>query len=169
MSGKLEKVYGPHALRAVLLKRPDAVKRLVIADGRASRAKRYSRVTEDYLRLVEAAAPAVEPQVLPWAVSFRETGLRKDDGHGGICAFLQPRRIYTEDDLDDLATSRLAVALDQLSNPRNLGTVLRSAAFFRADAVILHRHASADVTPEVVQIASGVATIVQLASGLCNA
>ena len=162
MSSQSEKVYGNHAVRAVLLRRPEAVRRVLIAHDSAKRNKPYAKIVQDYLGLVKGTAPAVEPDVLTWTAFFRETGLSKDDGHSGICAFVDPRPIYTEDDLADLATSRLAVALDQVSNPRNLGTVLRSAAFFGANAVILHRHRSADITPEVVMIASGGAEFLRI-------
>jgi 23S rRNA (guanosine2251-2'-O)-methyltransferase len=162
MSGQIEKVYGSHAVRAVLLRRPEAVKRVLVADPRGGGAERESHVTRAYLDLVDRTAPGVEPEVLPWSAFFRQAGLRKEDGHNGICALVRPRRICTEADLAELASSRLVVALDQVSNPRNLGTVLRSAAFFGADALILHRHRSAEVTPEVVMIASGGAEFLRI-------
>lgn len=153
MPHELDKVYGKHAVRAVLLRRPKAVTKILIADGGARRQKRYAPVTEEYLRLVEAAP--VKAQIVPWNEFFRLTGLNRDDGHQGICIFTRPKRIYSENDLGDLAPKRLVIALDQLSNPRNLGTILRSAAYFRVDGVILMQYRSAQITPEVVQISSG--------------
>jgi len=93
--------------------------------------------------------------VLPWSDFFNETELEKDDGHQGICIYTSPRPIYRDQDLGDLASGRLVLALDQLSNPRNFGTILRSAAYFRVDALIVHKNRTAQITPEVLKIASG--------------
>jgi 23S rRNA (guanosine2251-2'-O)-methyltransferase len=63
--------------------------------------------------------------------------------------------VLGEHDLDRLANGRLVVALDQISDPQNLGSMLRSAAFFGADAILLLKNRSAELTPKVSRIAVG--------------
>ncbi len=56
--------------------------------------------------------------------------------HEGICISVRPRRVHSVDAL--LRESwRGAVAIDDVSNPHNVGAIVRSAAFFGVDAVIL--------------------------------
>ena len=57
--------------------------------------------------------------------------------------------------LEGPADGTLIVCLDSITDPRNLGAILRSAAFFRATAVIIPQDRSAEVTPLVERIAEG--------------
>jgi 23S rRNA (guanosine2251-2'-O)-methyltransferase len=97
-----------------------------------------------------------------WPDFRRLTGLTDDDKHQGVCVLAKPRRVYAEHELDRLAEGRLVVALDQISDPQNLGAVLRSAAFFGADAILVLKNRSAEVTPKVARIAVGGAEFVEI-------
>lgn len=136
----------------MFLKRPGDVKRLILG-GKPS-----------YHRDVMAAAreAGVEPELVPWPVFRKLTGLGDEDKHQGTCVFAAPREVFGEHDLDRLAGARLVVALDQITDPQNLGAVLRSAAFFGADAVLLLKNRSAELTPKVARIAVGGAEFVDL-------
>ena len=76
--------------------------------------------------------------------------------------FTARRPVYGEHDLDRLANGRLVIALDQISDPQNLGAMLRAAAFFGADAVLLLKNRSAELTPKVARIAVGGAEFVDV-------
>jgi 23S rRNA (guanosine2251-2'-O)-methyltransferase len=145
-------VFGKHSARAVFLTRPQDVRRLILG-GRP----------EYHADLMQAASAAgVVPELVSWPEFRRLTGLTDDDKHQGVCVFAAPRRIFAEHELDRLAAGRLVVALDQISDPQNLGAVLRSAAFFGADAVLLLKNRSAEVTPKVARIAVGGAELVDV-------
>jgi 23S rRNA (guanosine2251-2'-O)-methyltransferase len=147
-----ELVYGKHSVRAVFLTRPDAVKRMILG-GKPS----Y------HAELIAAARQAgVEPELVAWPAFRRLTGLTDDDKHQGVCVFTTPRRVFSEHELERLSDGRLVVALDQISDPQNLGAVLRSAAFFAADAVLLLKNRSAELTPKVARIAVGGAEFVDV-------
>ena len=160
MTKNLEVIYGRHSVRAVILTRPADVKRVVIYEGRKNKAAPHTHWTGEYLKLVQPAE--VEPQIVPWREFLHLTGLRESDKHQGICVFAEPRQVHDENDLDDLSAGHLVVALDQISNPRNLGTILRTCGFFGVDAVLLLRNSAADITPEVLRIASGGAEFVKI-------
>jgi 23S rRNA (guanosine2251-2'-O)-methyltransferase len=109
-----------------------------------------------------ARAAGVEPELVEWPVFHRLTGLTDDDKHQGVCVFAKPRRVFAEHELDRLADRHRVVALDQISDPQNLGAVLRAAAFFGADAVLLLKNRSAELTPKVARIAVGGAEFVDV-------
>jgi len=109
-----------------------------------------------------ARRAGVEPEFVAWPEFRGLTGLTDEDKHQGACVFASPRRIYAEHELDRLADGRLVIALDQISDPQNLGAVLRSAAFFGADAILLLKNRSAELTPKVARIAVGGAEFVDV-------
>jgi 23S rRNA (guanosine2251-2'-O)-methyltransferase len=148
----VELVYGKHSVRAVFLVRPGDVRRLILG-GKPS-------YHEDVV--VFARRAGVEPEFFGWPEFRRLTGLTDDDKHQGVCVFARPRRVFAEHELDRLAQRRLVIALDQISDPQNLGAVLRSAAFFGADAVLLLKNRSAELTPKVARIAVGGAEFVDV-------
>jgi 23S rRNA (guanosine2251-2'-O)-methyltransferase len=81
---------------------------------------------------------------LPEPVEARdiERALGGQAVHQGIAVVSDP---LPEPELEDLAQARLVVVLDQVTDPHNVGAVIRSAAAFGAAAVILtERHGPAD-------------------------
>jgi 23S rRNA (guanosine2251-2'-O)-methyltransferase len=148
----VEKVFGKHSVRAVFMVRPKAVRRLILA-GKES-------YHEEFVALARAAS--IKPELLPWGAFLREGGLTEDDKHQGICVFTDPRPALGEHDLGLLRDARIVLALDQISDPQNLGAMLRNAAFFGADAVLILRNRSAEVSPTVARIAVGAAELVRI-------
>jgi 23S rRNA (guanosine2251-2'-O)-methyltransferase len=148
----VETVFGKHSVRAVLIARPASVRRMILAGK------------EDYHRdLVELArAHEIEPEWLSWPEFLRAGGFSEDEKHQGVAVLTERRPVFGEADLNRLAGARLVLALDQISDPQNLGTILRAAAFFRADAVLLLRNRSAEVTPLVARVAVGGAELVDV-------
>ncbi|HEY2316904.1 MAG TPA: 23S rRNA (guanosine(2251)-2'-O)-methyltransferase RlmB [Solirubrobacteraceae bacterium] len=146
----VDKVFGKHSVRAVLLARPESVTRLVLA-GKES----YHR---DLIALARSAG--LEPEMLPWPEFRRAGGVTDEDKHQGIVAITRPRPLRTEADLDELAEARVILALDQISDPQNLGTILRSAAFFGVDGLLVMKNRAAEVSPLVARVAVGGAELV---------
>ena len=112
--------------------------------------------------MAAARRAGVEPELVAWPDFRRLTGLTDDDKHQGECVFAEPRRVFAEHELDRLADGRLVIALDQISDPQNLGAMLRAAAFFGADAILLLKNRSAELTPKVARIAVGGAEFVDV-------
>jgi 23S rRNA (guanosine2251-2'-O)-methyltransferase len=148
----VDKVFGKHSVRAVLLTRPESVTRLVLA-GKES----YHR---DLIDLARQAG--INAEFLPWPEFRRVGGVTDDDKHQGIVAITTPRPLRTEADLDELADARVVLALDQISDPQNLGTVLRSAAFFGVDGLLIMKNRAAEVSPLVARVAVGGAELVPI-------
>ena len=74
--------------------------------------------------------------------------------HQGVVAWCEP---YTYADAWELAGSRepLLCCLDQVTDPRNLGAVVRSAAGAGATGVVLPAHGAAVVTAAVCRASAG--------------
>ncbi len=81
---------------------------------------------------------------LPEPVEAREIERAAGEGavHQGIAVLADP---LPELDLSDLAGARLVVVLDQVTDPHNVGAIIRTAAAFGAAAVVLtERHGPAE-------------------------
>ena len=125
----LERIFGKHSVKAVFLTRPQTVRRLIIAGE------------EDYHRefIEMAAKTGLAAEFMPWADFLRFGGFTRDEKHQGIFVLADPRTIYSEKDFDLIEDARVLLALDQISNPQNLATILRGASFFGVDAVLMLR------------------------------
>jgi 23S rRNA (guanosine2251-2'-O)-methyltransferase len=149
-------VYGLHAVRAVIARRPQDVLRLCFAAGR------------DDLRMRElrefAAAQGVKVTNSPMASLDQESG---GAAHQGVLAEVRPGISLHENGLLDLLTAMqsppLVLVLDGVSDPHNLGACLRTAEAAGATAVVAPRDRAAGLTPAVRKVAAGAAEIVPFA------
>ena len=91
-----------------------------------------------------------KPKIVPEKALTELAGTRD---HQGVVARVEPFRYA---DAFELAKGEpLLVALDQVTDPRNLGAVIRSADGAGANGVILPAHNSARVTPVVARSSAG--------------
>ena len=109
-----------------------------------------------------ARQAGIEPELLSWPAFRRQADVTDDDKHQGVVALTDRREVLGEGELDQLADARAVLALDQISDPQNLGTILRTAAFFGVDGVLLLKNRSAELSPLVARIAVGGAEFVKV-------
>jgi 23S rRNA (guanosine2251-2'-O)-methyltransferase len=81
----------------------------------------------------------------------------RTDAPQGVLAFAQP---LEEADLDDLCRSTrrgppFLLVLDGVTDPHNLGSLLRTAEIAGVTGVVLPRHRAANVTATVTKVAAG--------------
>jgi 23S rRNA (guanosine2251-2'-O)-methyltransferase len=151
-------VYGLHAVRAVIARRPQDMLRLCLAAGRDDQRMRELREL--------AATQGVPVTNAPMASLDRETG---GAVHQGVLAEVRPSASLNENALLDLLTRTTAPApalvlvLDGVSDPHNLGACLRTADAAGATAVVAPRDRAAGLTPVVRKVAAGAAEIVPFA------
>jgi 23S rRNA (guanosine2251-2'-O)-methyltransferase len=135
---KREQVYGRRAVREALRGR-----REVLELWAAERALK----TEGWLRELERPRVHVKlERELSEAAGTRD--------HQGVVAWCEP---YKYADAWELAAvdRPLLVCLDQVTDPRNLGAVCRSAEGAGATGVVVPAHGSATVTPAVARSSAG--------------
>jgi 23S rRNA (guanosine2251-2'-O)-methyltransferase len=129
-----------------------AVLELLRAGKRRPRAVYLSSaVTRDdaVAEIVERAAGALRV-VAPERVEQ----MARSEVHQGVLAMAPPLRAA---DLDALLAAKNAflVAVDGVTDPRNLGAIMRSAETAGATGIVMPRHRSASVTPVVAKAAAG--------------
>jgi 23S rRNA (guanosine2251-2'-O)-methyltransferase len=151
-----EVVYGLHAVRALLAKRPDAVLRLVAQAGRADH-----RATE-VLALAQERGIGVDTRPAPELDRLAGGGV-----HQGIVARVRPAVALDENGLfvriEAAAGPPLVLVLDGVQDPHNLGACLRTADAAGVDVVVAPRDRATGLTPVVRKVAAGAAETVAFA------
>lgn len=142
-------LHGQHAVRAALANADRPIYRVV--------------ATEAALPLIEAAAKARRLAVERATPERLGQLLPPDAPHQGLALSVGalPERGTEEVGRDPDARS-LVLALDQLSDPRNLGAILRTAAALGVEAVLLPRRRSAELNGACAKAASGALDLVPI-------
>ncbi|WP_347928745.1 23S rRNA (guanosine(2251)-2'-O)-methyltransferase RlmB [Pseudomonas helvetica] len=151
---QLEKIYGVHAVEALLRHHPKRVKQIWLAEGRSD-----PRVQT----LIELAS---ENRVAVGQAERRELDAWVEGVHQGVVAEVSPSQVWGEAMLDELLDrtegAPLLLVLDGVTDPHNLGACLRSADAAGALAVIVPKDKSATLTPTVRKVACGAAEVIPL-------
>jgi 23S rRNA (guanosine2251-2'-O)-methyltransferase len=119
-------------------------------------------------RLREAFSLAAERGVSLLEVSKNELDrLTQGAVHQGLAARIPPYEYAHPDDLLDAADANgeppLVVALDQVTDPRNLGAIVRSAAGFGAHGVVIPERRAASMTASAWKTSAGAAARIPVA------
>ena len=85
------------------------------------------------------------------------------DGHQGICADVAEYRYADGTKLLHSSDAPLLVALDQVTDPQNLGAICRTAECAGATGIVLPERRSAHVTPAVCKASAGAVEHLQIA------
>ena len=133
-----DQVYGRRAVREALRGRREVLE--LWTSERALKAERWLQTVERPRVQVKAERELSE------AAGTRD--------HQGVVAWCEP---YKYADAWELAAEErpLLACLDQVTDPRNLGAVCRSAEGAGATGVVLPAHGSATVTPVVARASAG--------------
>ena len=120
----------------------------------ALRGRRASEVKEVWATAGAAREPwlaGVEVQTVAADEVERRCG---SEAHQGLCAEAGPYRYVSADEL--LAEEApLLVALDQVQDPQNLGSICRTAECAGAAGVVIPERRAAEITPAVCKASAG--------------
>jgi 23S rRNA (guanosine2251-2'-O)-methyltransferase len=131
-------LYGWHTVKAALENPARRIRRLY-ATANAAR-----RLAEDGVTL------AVEPELVrPDAIARR---LGPDAVHNGLLAEADP---LPSPELEELDVAGIVLVLDQITDPHNVGAILRTAAAFGVRAVVTTWRHSPEATGVLAKSASG--------------
>ncbi len=76
--------------------------------------------------------------------------------HQGVVALADPYRFLDVEELvDGLGHHSVLVALDEVTDPQNLGAIIRSAVTLGLDGLVIPKHRAASITPAVVRASAG--------------
>jgi 23S rRNA (guanosine2251-2'-O)-methyltransferase len=137
----LVQIYGVHAVEAVLANARRTVRRLYLTDN-----------AEHRLQAALAARQLAHERVLPRDLDRR---LGPDTVHQGALAEVEPLPEPSLAALADGAAGRPLLVLDHVTDPHNVGAILRSAAVFGAGGLIMTRRHSPPLDGALAKSASG--------------
>lgn len=127
---------GSHAVAAFVAARPGDVDRVLVAREDASIVPHGANVRTEHVarEVLERVAQGIP--------------------HQGIVALGRPPRPWS---LEDLVTARpdVVLVLDEVTDPRNVGAILRSAEAAGVGGVVLARDRAPQLTPSLVKAAAG--------------
>jgi 23S rRNA (guanosine2251-2'-O)-methyltransferase len=149
-------IYGINPLLEALKGNDRVVKTLVVATGRGGEPIRK------ILNLAKIAGIPVEFKDRDYL--DKQTGGRS---HQGVIGFSE-EFAYTS--VDDIIANRhgeskndLILVLDGITDPQNLGSLIRTAHCFGANGVIIPKDRSASVTAAVIKVSAGAAGYIPIA------
>lgn len=166
-----EWLYGRHAVEEALVAGRRRVHRLLLADN----TKSSNRNGPGAPRELESVAREKQVQV-EWVPSSRlDVVTRVGHHHQGVAAEVSPFVYSSLADVEALCREAgqgaLVLLLDQVQDPQNFGTLLRTAEAAGTTAVVMLDRRQVEVTPAVVNASSGAVEHLQvcLANNLSRA
>ena len=144
---KPEYFYGVHSVESLLELEPERVLTLFALKGRDDqRLKRIFELAEPFgISIQKASRDSLEK-------------LAGQPFHQGVVAAVRPHPTLNESDLEKLIQENdnaFLLALDQVTDPHNLGACIRTAAAMGVHAVVVPRDRSASLTPTARKVAAG--------------
>ena len=138
-------LYGWHTVAAALANPQRHIRKLLLTENAAR------RLADDH----------IEPRVTPEIVrpSLIDQRLGPDAVHQGLLAEADP---LPSPDIDTLPQEGIVLVLDQITDPHNVGAILRSAAAFAVKAIVTTARHSPEATGVLAKSASGALELVPL-------
>jgi 23S rRNA (guanosine2251-2'-O)-methyltransferase len=136
--GALLRIYGAHAVEAALRNPRREVRRIYASENAAQ-------------RLGVLPRPGL-PQVTVVPPKDLDRMLGGDSVHQGLLIEVEP---LPDMALQDLPDARLILFLDQITDPHNVGAILRSATAFGVDALVITARNSPPLEGALAKAASG--------------
>jgi 23S rRNA (guanosine2251-2'-O)-methyltransferase len=138
-------LYGWHTVAAALANPQRQIRKLWLTENAAR------RLADDNIKL-----PVTPEIVRPNLIDQR---LGPDAVHQGLLAEADP---LPSPDIDTLAQQGIVLVLDQITDPHNVGAIMRSAAAFAVKAIVTTARHSPEATGVLAKSASGALELVPL-------
>lgn len=136
-------LYGWHTVSAALSNPARRFQRLLLTENAAH------RLSEENITL-----PVAPEMVKPGDI---DRLVERDAVHQGLYAEVEP---LDAPGLDDLPTDGIVLVLDQITDPHNVGAIMRSAAAFAVTAIVTTNRHSPEATGVLAKSASGALELV---------
>jgi 23S rRNA (guanosine2251-2'-O)-methyltransferase len=139
-------LYGWHTVTAALANPARRFRKLFVTENA------LRRLTDD-----DIALPLAPDVVRPDALAAR---LTPDAVHNGLMAEADP---LPSPGIEDLDAAGIVLVLDQITDPHNVGAILRTAAAFAVAAIVTTARHSPEATGVLAKSASGALELVPIA------
>ena len=154
-------IYGKHALMEALLNAPRAIRKVFIAseldDNELREMLKKQNVPTEIMKMKEADRMVGEETVHQGVIAIADPGEIMGD-------FSEFAKGLEAKSIAELSERTMVVLLDELTDPHNVGAIIRSAAAFGATAVLMPIHNQAPITGAVVKSSAGMVFRVPLVS-----
>ena len=147
-TGEFQTIYGLHAVKAALINNKREHEELFINDNHRNLAEKYQSKIRKITFLDQK--------------DFK----KKYGGENATQSIVLKTKDFERPSLDqfikneDLKNKSVILALDQITDPQNIGSIMRSCALFNCKGIILTKDNAPDLTPSLFKAASGAAEIV---------
>src|SRR5438132_1272415 len=138
-------LYGWHTVAAALANPQRRIRKLLVTENAAR------RLADEHIE-TRVAPEIVRPSLI-------DQRLGPDAVHQGLLAEADP---LPSPDLDSLSQQGIVLVLDQITDPHNVGAILRSAAAFAVKAIVTTARHSPEATGVLAKSASGALELVPL-------
>ena len=147
-TGKIQIIHGVHAVRAALLNTKRAHQELHVSENNHEFANNYKSKIKKITILDHKAFK----KLYGGEKASQGIVLKTND-------FERPnlQQFVKNENADDKS---VLLALDQITDPQNIGSIMRSCALFNCKGIIVAKDNSPDLTPSLYKAASGAAEIV---------
>lgn len=147
-------IYGTHASKAALLNKNRKILNIYISKNKLEYFKIWLKENSADLILTKISILDLDEQII------KKANIPSDVNHQGIILECHKLSKYLlEDYINHIEKSKnqqaLFIMLDQVTDPHNIGAILRSASAFNADGVILHRFNSPEESGAMAKSACG--------------
>lgn len=148
MNENLDVIYGIHSVMEALKSKKRNVTQLYVSDNKAGH-----KQVEEIIRLAKRAnvkIDRIELKILD--------RLTKGANHQGVMAKIQPIKLMKLSNAlyeADGNKKDLWLAVDEMTDPQNLGAIIRSAACLGFSTIILPQRRTVGITPAVYKVACG--------------
>ena len=146
--GKYQIIYGVHAVKAALLNDKRVPEELFI--------------TENYQNLAQKYHSKIKKISLLDQKGFKKLYGDNDSTQGIVLKTKDFQRPTLEQFIknENSEDKSILLALDQVTDPQNIGSIMRSCALFNCKGIIVAKDNAPDLTPSLFKAASGAAEIV---------
>lgn len=140
-------IYGKHALEEALVSNPNLIKKVYLS----------GEVLNDKKLLAELREHKIIIEHTDYKRASKIVG--RDTSHQGVIAVINPNDLMVdfEDFMRDteITDNTMLILLDELTDPQNVGAIIRSAAAFGAAGVLIPKHNQAPITGAVAKASAG--------------
>lgn len=162
-------LYGMHACVAALQNSNRTIEKIFVTDKellqKSPFVEFFQSSTASYLKQDQKVAKGVNQKSVQYLTKDELSKMLPSGAvHQGIALRVQPLPFYDLSDFlhDNINSQQIIIVLDQVSDPHNVGAILRSAAVFGAKALVLTDRNAPKESGALAKTASGALEVVPM-------
>lgn len=149
-------IYGINTVLSVLEKRPRAVKELVVVKSREQIKDAIDQNPKIQELMSIAKKNSIKNSSMVLSDVNKRTGIKESANHQRVLAYIEPKpQRSIKEILGTNEKNMVFLVLDGVTDPNNLGAIIRTAVSFGVKAIILPKDRSAQIRDDVYKTSGG--------------